>query len=117
MNKVTLTGRLARDPEMRYTTTGKAVWRRKEDCDVCAYYTGGPCDYTEARQRIRGEDMARPKQCTSCLFFILQRDVPMNIFNRMSLMYDGWCKWYKEERDRDEKTCLRYKPMVERNKV
>lgn len=19
-------------------------WRRKEDCDVCAYYTGGPCD-------------------------------------------------------------------------
>lgn len=25
MNKVTLTGRLARDPEMRYTTTGKAI--------------------------------------------------------------------------------------------
>lgn len=19
-------------------------WKKKEDCDVCAYYTGGPCD-------------------------------------------------------------------------
>jgi hypothetical protein len=60
--------------------------------------------------------MARLRQCASCVLFISQKDVPMSIFNKMSLMYDGWCKWYKEERDRNEKICLKYKPMVKINK-
>ncbi len=60
--------------------------------------------------------MARPRQCTSCLFFIPQNEVPKKVFNIMSLDYDGWCKWFREERDRKEKICLKYKPMVKINK-
>lgn len=60
--------------------------------------------------------MSRRKQCSTCLMFIPQRGVSPEIFEMMSLMYDGWCAEYHEERDYDEEVCECYKAQINRVK-
>ena len=52
--------------------------------------------------------MGRPKQCSSCLYFIPVAEIPSEITEIIGSQYDGWCKHYGEERDKDEKTCEHY---------
>jgi hypothetical protein len=60
--------------------------------------------------------MSRPKQCSSCLYFIPATEISRDILDIISTLYDGWCKHYGEERDRDEETCEHYAKQVNRRK-
>ena len=65
MNKVTLTGRLARDPEMRYTTTGKAVCsftlavNRRKDKDGNQTADFIPCQAWEKLAEVIGNNCVK----------------------------------------------------------
>lgn len=65
MNKVTLTGRLARDPEMRYTTTGKAICtftlavNRRKDKDGKQTADFIPCQAWEPLAEIIGNNTVK----------------------------------------------------------
>lgn len=59
--------------------------------------------------------MGRHKQCSSCLYFM---KMPKELqFANTSVVFDGWCKHYEEERDRDEEICEAYKQMIYRKVV
>jgi hypothetical protein len=52
--------------------------------------------------------MPRKRQCSSCLYYM---KIPKNLRNK-SVVFDGWCQHYEEERDRDEQICEAYKATV-----
>ena len=58
--------------------------------------------------------MARPKQCSSCLYFLPMFEIPVELIDVVSPQYDGWCKHYGEERDKQEKVCEQYCNQVKR---